>query len=46
MENLFHNIEPYAAQIAPALLVVFVVSFAAGWVCAQSMRTGRSRRRD
>ena len=45
MENLFHNIEPYAAEIAPALLVVLVVSFAAGWFCAQTMRMNRRGKR-
>ena len=44
-ENLFHNIQPYAVEIAPALLVVLVVSFAAGWFCARSMHCDRRRKR-
>ena len=39
-ENLFHNVGPYLAQIAPALVVVLVVSFVAGWYCA---RHGKQR---
>lgn len=45
-ENLFHNIGPYATEIAPALLVVLVVSFAAGWFCALRMRSSTRGKRD
>ncbi|MCP5081657.1 MAG: hypothetical protein GY948_08170 [Alphaproteobacteria bacterium] len=35
MENLFRNIAPFVVEISLALVVVFVISFAAGWVFAR-----------
>lgn len=34
-ENLFHNAAPFVSEIMWALVLVFVVSFAAGWYCAR-----------
>ena len=35
LESIFQNIAPFVLQISLALVVVFVISFAAGWLFAR-----------
>lgn len=43
---LFYNIAPFVTEIIWALVVVFAVSFAAGWMCARKAPDESRRGKD